>query len=338
MIVSAARLHGRASSRRRVYRRGGRNDNQAFEGLSCLHNPRRDLAAQPLQTEQRVGAGLRDLDALGGKMLAEEIEMRRGFVELLRCQHRRKYRHFGAQLHIQQSPDHGFRDIFVIDHEPCRDDRGVAPGLGEQLDVQRDFERPRHFEQIDARALDAALLDLAKECEAALFDHLAVPGRLHEGDPLWFCESRVHASRRRIAHFRGVLCFRRIFCFGSVLRRLIHGLPLSGPESGHTERRAAWDMRLSRPFSFIRTLTVGFGIAPNLLALPVGEEGARGLGLRHPYRRWGFSPRPENIYPPGMSGLLELWPMAAAPARALAWGIRMSPCRQSETGSGKISD
>jgi hypothetical protein len=27
-------------------------------------------------------------------------------------------------------------------------------------------------------------------------------------------------------------------------------------------------MRLSRPFSFIRTFTVGFGIAPNLLALP----------------------------------------------------------------------
>src|SRR5260221_13168558 len=25
------------------------------------------------------------------------------------------------------------------------------------------------------------------------------------------------------------------------------------------------------------------------------EEGARGLGLRPPYRRWGFSPRPENI-------------------------------------------
>jgi hypothetical protein len=27
-------------------------------------------------------------------------------------------------------------------------------------------------------------------------------------------------------------------------------------------------MRLSRPFSFIRTLTVGFGITPNLLTLP----------------------------------------------------------------------
>jgi hypothetical protein len=51
-----------------------------------------------------------------------------------------------------------------------------------------------------------------------------------------------------------------------------------------------------KPFSFIRTVTVGFGITPNLLTLLSGrKEGARGLGLRHPYRRWGFSPRPENI-------------------------------------------
>jgi hypothetical protein len=58
-------------------------------------------------------------------------------------------------------------------------------------------------------------------------------------------------------------------------------------------------MRLSRPFSFIRTFTVGFGIAPNLLTLfPKGipkEKGARGLGLLRLYRRWGFPPRPENI-------------------------------------------
>jgi hypothetical protein len=37
-------------------------------------------------------------------------------------------------------------------------------------------------------------------------------------------------------------------------------------------------VRLSRPFSFIRTLTVGFGIAPNLLALPVGRKALAGLG------------------------------------------------------------
>jgi hypothetical protein len=36
----------------------------------------------------------------------------------------------------------------------------------------------------------------------------------------------------------------------------------------------------SPPFSFIRTLTVGFGITPNLLTLFLKrEKGARGLGL-----------------------------------------------------------
>src|SRR5689334_22816993 len=68
----------------------------------------------------------------------------------------------------------------------------------------------------------------------------------------------------------------------------------SGPESGHTERRAA-KLRLSRPFSFIRTLTVGFGVAPNLLTLAVEKQGARGLRPLDPYRRWGLAPRPENI-------------------------------------------
>src|ERR1700722_12177330 len=71
-------------------------------------------------------------------------------------------------------------------------------------------------------------------------------------------------------------------------------------------------LRLSRPFSFIRTLTVGFGITPNLLTLfpngnPTGypwEQGARGLGLSRLYRRWGLSPRPENIgHPAGRPDL-----------------------------------
>src|SRR5205823_9943674 len=33
--------------------------------------------------------------------------------------------------------------------------------------------------------------------------------------------------------------FGRVVCFGSILQHLIHGFPLSGPESGHTERRTA---------------------------------------------------------------------------------------------------
>jgi hypothetical protein len=46
-------------------------------------------------------------------------------------------------------------------------------------------------------------------------------------------------------------------------------------------------------FSFIRTLTVGPGITPDLLTLPM--EGARGLQAFALYRRWGITPRPENV-------------------------------------------
>src|SRR6266481_2476179 len=94
---------------------------------------------------------------------------------------------------------------------------------------------------------------------------------------------------------------------------------------------------LSRPFSFIRTFTVGFGIAPNLLALPVGRKALAGLGDLAFTAGGEFHPALRTFDPPGMSGLLELWPMAAVPARACAWGIRMSPCRRSQTGSGKMS-
>src|SRR3954471_7130092 len=67
-----------------------------------------------------------------------------------------------------------------------------------------------------------------------------------------------------------------------------------------------------QPFSFIRTLTVGLGIAPNLLTLfprrSSREQGARGLGLLHPYRRWGLSPRPENISRPAWAALRATMP------------------------------
>src|SRR5262245_11056943 len=58
--------------------------------------------------------------------------------------------------------------------------------------------------------------------------------------------------------------------------------PIQGPESGHTERRSPREMirvKRRKPFSFIRTVTVGFGVAPNLLTLSLfREQGARGLG------------------------------------------------------------
>src|SRR5690348_3214256 len=84
--------------------------------LTARPDPRGDLAAQALEREQRVGAGLRHLDALGGKMLAEEIEMRLALVELLRRQHRGEYRHLGPELHIHQRLDHGVGDkLMAVD-------------------------------------------------------------------------------------------------------------------------------------------------------------------------------------------------------------------------------
>src|SRR3977135_1659868 len=88
-------------------------------------------------------------------------------------------------------------------------------------------------------------------------------------------------------------------------------------------------MRLSRPFSSIRTLTVGFGITPNLLTLfPVGiprEEGARGLGLLRLYRRWGLSPRPENIGCPVLGNLTGTMTNGRGASKRLPIGIPQGP-------------
>src|SRR5258708_30847091 len=54
---------------------------------------------------------------------------------------------------------------------------------------------------------------------------------------------------------------------------------------------------LSRPFSFIRTLNRRLRNRTESAGPSCGEEGARGLGRPRLYRRWGVSPRPENILP-----------------------------------------
>jgi len=54
---------------------------------------------------------------------------------------------------------------------------------------------------------------------------------------------------------------------------------------------------LFRTSSSIRTLTVGPGISPDLLTPACRRmQGARGLAdTRSAYRRWGISPRPEDV-------------------------------------------
>src|SRR5258706_10029623 len=90
-------------------------------------------------------------------------------------------------------------------------------------------------------------------------------------------------------------------------------------------------MRLSRPFSFIRTLTVGFGIAPNWLTLLKEKKALAGLGYLtltaggdfHPALRTSAAryERPDGNYDEWRRRQQAPWP----------WGIRMSPCLQGET-------
>src|SRR3979490_3326177 len=75
-------------------------------------------------------------------------------------------------------------------------------------------------------------------------------------------------------------------------------------------------MRLSRPFSFIRTLTVGFGITPNLLTLLRAKKALAGLGYLTLTARGDFHPalrtsaaryeRPKRNYDQWLRGQQDL--------------------------------
>src|SRR4029079_15837766 len=102
----------------------------------------------------------------------------------------------------------------------------------------------------------------------------------------------------------------------------------SGPESGHTERRLthakAWAAAtvLFHP-DFNRRLRNHTESADPSTSFE--EEGARGLGLRHPYRRWGFSPRPENIGRPEWTTFPDYVEGGLCQQEPYLWVIRMCP-------------
>ncbi|ABF11621.1 hypothetical protein Rmet_4759 (plasmid) [Cupriavidus metallidurans CH34] len=74
------------------------------------------------------------------------------------------------------------------------------------------------------------------------------------------------------------------------------------PTARNGRHRARMGSCEFRPSSFIRTLTVGPGLSPDLLT-PRGERGrsrARDNAPLAPatYRRWGIAPRPEDVTMP----------------------------------------
>ncbi|SCM74420.1 hypothetical protein KL86PLE_130211 [uncultured Pleomorphomonas sp.] len=57
------------------------------------------------------------------------------------------------------------------------------------------------------------------------------------------------------------------------------------------------DARVASAVLYHPDYTVGPGITPGLLTpLPKGNERSRADALSRDYRRWGISPRPENVH------------------------------------------
>jgi len=109
-----------------------------------------------------------------------------------------------------------------------------------------------------------------------------------------------------------------------------------------TRNDAPRGMRLSRPFSFIRTLTVGFGFTPNLLTLfPKdsirefqGKKALAGLGYFTLTAGGDFRPALRTSAaryerPKGNYGEWAGRQQAPSPS-----GICMSPCLQGDTPDG----
>ena len=219
----------------------------------------------------------------------------------------------------------------AVDHEPRGHDRGVAPRLGEQLRMQRDFERSRHLEQIDLRARDMARLDLVRGRRCGIPRPLRgarLTARRRSAAALRNADGLAPADARE---YRAASWLRQVFGLGIGLQAL--ATSDSWLSSFRTRIRAYGTTSATRkrarppqPFSFIRTLTVGFGITPNLLTLSSSDRRRRSRAwARHPYRRWGFSPRPENIGRPQWAAYAEYAQTRLCEQEASPWENRMSP-------------
>ena len=134
----------------------------------------------------------------------------------------------------------------AVDHEAGRNHGVIPAGLREQLRVEGDFQAARDLEYLHSVACNAEPFHLPEKSVAATVDDVAVPARLHERD-----------ARR-----------------GGLEVGLIHAasspicVDLNQGGGNLTCGTHPWREPAATPFSSIRTVTVGFGFAPNLLTLP----------------------------------------------------------------------
>ena len=112
--------------------------------------------------------------------------------------------------------------------------------------MEGNLQAARNLEHLDALARNAESFDFPKEFIATAFDDGAVPARLHEGD------TRVGGGKFGLIH--------------AAISLMCVDLNQGGGNRACGSRRRRKPVAI--PFSSIRTVTVGFGFAPNLLTLP----------------------------------------------------------------------
>ena len=134
----------------------------------------------------------------------------------------------------------------AIDDQPGGDDDGVSPGPGQALGEEGNFQAAGNLEEVDAAPRNTVFPDLADKGVTRLIDDFLVPASLNKSDSF-----NVHKR----AH------------------------PELEVTTGAAARTTApdHDGDTGVPFSSIRTMTVGFGMTPNLLTPPMTSAGARGL-------------------------------------------------------------
>jgi len=134
----------------------------------------------------RCGAGRCRLGTLYDEMVVEELSVLVMLMKVLRRQDGRYDRHLGVELDAHQSLDHGVGNELVpvdaaIDDEPRGNDRGIAPALGEQQRMQRNFQRSGHLKKVDVAFPVSVFGDFGSERYPASVDDVLVPAGLYKG-------------------------------------------------------------------------------------------------------------------------------------------------------------
>ena len=239
-----------------------------------------DQSALVLQGRHTGAGGFR---ALGHEMFGEEGDLLGRFLKSLRGQDHRQDGHAGVELNLHHAGDDSVGDEFVpvdaaVHHESRRHDNGVVAAVGQTLSLKRNLVGTRYLKDIDRIGRLAELFKFAAEPGEALVDDIAVPASLDKGDTRarpgsgGFDALAIFGNGKNLAHLSHPI--------GTTVGGVQDGKAREAPRASHNSRRL---------LSTIRTLTVGSGIAPDLLTPRDGPLGARGL---MPFSRASFAPDP----------------------------------------------